>query len=100
MNSHVNDKLKENVKRVFQKSGLRGFIKKKDFRNEYEEYKTKMVRVRMFLCKIGLHKWSRKSFIDYGPTSNVKTWRRYCKICGKRQTWVQAKGDKERFRWN
>jgi hypothetical protein len=54
----------------------------------------KMVNLRKFLCKIGLHKWSRKTYIDYGPTSNVKTWRRYCKICGKTQSWVQAKGDK------
>ena len=57
-----------------------------------KETTSKMVIVRKFLCKIGLHKWSRKTYIDYGPTSNVKTWRRYCKICGKRQSWVQAKG--------
>ena len=34
MDSHVNDRLKENVKKVFQKRELLGFIKKKDFRNE------------------------------------------------------------------
>jgi len=62
------------------------------------ETKPKMVNLRKFFCKIGIHKWSRKTYIDYGPTSNVKTWRRYCKVCGKTQSWVQAKGDKERFR--
>jgi hypothetical protein len=60
--------------------------------------KSLISNLRKFLCKIGIHKWSRKTYIDYGPTSNVKTWRRYCKICGKTQSWVQAKGDKERFR--
>jgi len=63
-----------------------------------KETTSKMSNVRKLLCKIGIHKWSRKTFIDYGPTSNVKTWKRDCKICGKRQSWVQAKGDKERFR--
>jgi hypothetical protein len=60
--------------------------------------KSLISNLRKFLCKIGIHKWSRKTYIDYGPTSNVKTWRRYCTICGKRQSWVQAKGGKERFR--
>ena len=59
---------------------------------------SKISKVRKFLCKIGIHKWSRKTYIDYGPTSNVKNWKRYCKICGKRQSWVQAKGDKKWFR--
>ena len=62
------------------------------------ETKTKMVNLRKFFCKIGILKWPRKTFIDYDPTSNVKTWRRYCKVCGKTQSWVQAKGDKKRFR--
>ncbi|MCK4475913.1 MAG: hypothetical protein KAU16_04225 [Methanophagales archaeon] len=88
-------KFREEIRGNFRPlSGERkGFWKEKGRRQT-----SKMVKVRKFLCKIGIHKWSRKTYIDYGPTSNVKTWKRYCKICGKRQSWVQAKGDKKGFR--
>ena len=72
--------------------------REKDFRKKKKKATSKMSKVRKLLCKIGIHKWSRKTYIDYGPTSNVKNWKRYCKSCGKRQSWVQAKGDKESFR--
>jgi len=52
---------------------------------------SKTVRIRKFFCKIGIHKWSRKTYVDWGSTSNVKNWKRHCKICGKTQTWVRPK---------
>jgi hypothetical protein len=90
------ESLKKNLERKLE--GTYDSHQERDRRErKSKETTSKMVNLRKILCKIGIHKWSRKTYIDYGPTSNVKTWRRYCKICGKRQSWVQAKGAKERF---
>jgi len=30
------------------------------------------------LCKLGLHKWSKPRFMDYGYSSNVLNWKKIC----------------------
>ncbi len=50
-----------------------------------------------FLCKIGIHKWGKATFVDHGFHSNVLDWRQECVRCGKRITWVQPKGLNEKF---
>ena len=49
------------------------------------------------LCKIGLHKWSKKKFKSYYG-SNVKDWSRYCTRCGKKQTWTETIDKKAIYR--
>jgi len=44
-----------------------------------------------FFCKIGIHKWGKPTYIDYGPSSNVKNWKKACKRCGKIKTWIEVK---------
>ncbi|MCW4041839.1 MAG: hypothetical protein NWE83_13950 [Candidatus Bathyarchaeota archaeon] len=41
------------------------------------------------LCKIGLHKWSRKRF-SYLSGSNVRDVEQHCQRCGKRKHWVET----------
>jgi len=48
-------------------------------------------KMKKILCKINLHKWNRPTYIDYGPSSNVKNWKKICQRCGKVKTWVEAK---------
>ena len=72
-----------NLLRKYFLTPLSGERDRRILERKRRETKPKMVNLRKIFCKIGIHKWSRKTFIDYGPTSNVKTWRRYCKVCGK-----------------
>jgi len=44
-----------------------------------------------FLCKIGIHDWSR-SRIVYLDGSNVRDVERYCKRCGKRERRTETAG--------
>ena len=44
------------------------------------------------LCKLGIHRWGRATFIDMSIHSNVLDWKQSCVRCGKRITWVQPKG--------
>ena len=50
-----------------------------------------------FLCKIGIHKWGRATFVDHSIHSNILDWRQKCERCGKRITWVQPKGLDKKF---
>lgn len=52
---------------------------------------------RHLLCKIGVHKWNRATFLDCGSNSNVLNWKQSCDRCHKTITWVQPKGLNEKF---
>lgn len=43
------------------------------------------------LCRLGLHKWDEATFIDYGPTSSVRDWKKKCLRCGEVRKWVEVK---------
>lgn len=49
------------------------------------------------LCKLGIHKWDRATFLDSGIQSNVRDYKQKCKRCDKRITWVQPKGTNVKF---
>ena len=49
------------------------------------------------LCKLGLHKWTKKKYKTYYG-SNIRDYSRYCTKCGKRQTWTQTIDKKSTFR--
>lgn len=49
------------------------------------------------LCKLGLHKWGKATFVDHSFHSSVLDYKQRCLRCGKKITWVQPKGINQRF---
>lgn len=43
-----------------------------------------------FLCKIGLHKWGKATYISFS-SSNVRDYKKRCQRCGKQKSWVGVK---------
>ena len=42
----------------------------------------------LLLCKIGIHKWDRATFLSQ-TGSQVKDYKQRCLRCGKIKTWVK-----------
>lgn len=58
--------------------------------NVFKHSKKIITMAKPFLCKIGIHKYGKATFIS-GALSNVRDWKKSCEKCGKVKTWVQAK---------
>jgi len=63
---------------------VQGDLELEGIHDPYEESYRKVSKLRKFLCKLGIHKWSQKRYVSNWDTGKRYS-KRYCKICGKKQ---------------